>query len=158
MADLDYDLENGEESLFLNKKQIKALELMAEGVTNISKIARLCEVNRRTVYNWMKSEKFKTELHKMEQSTIEQAKQEFSRKLPQAVNEYWKLCLEGDKRTKEMALRYWIDRSLGKIPGELKVEDSRSDSDDFDIAAALKDLKLNNETDNVIPLAKAAGS
>lgn len=147
-----------EEYQFLSEKQIKALELLAEGSMNISQIAKQVDVSRNTIYNWLKSDKFKDAMNRRQQEVLDGVKREFNRRLPQAVNEYWKLCLEGDKRVREQALRYWIDRTLGKIPGELKVEDSRSDSDDFNIAAALKDLKLSGETDNVIPLAKAAGN
>jgi hypothetical protein len=45
-----------------------------------------------------------------------QAQKDFVSRLPQAIEEYWKICKTStDIRTKEKALSYWMDRSLGRI-------------------------------------------
>jgi hypothetical protein len=75
-----------------------------------------------------------------------QASKDFVSRLPKALEEYWKICLStSDVRTKEKALSYWIDRSLGRI-GTAQAEEGNND-DDTNIEDILANIvKINNKS------------
>lgn len=139
----------------LNEKQIKTIELMLIGELNIKAICAEVGISRTTFYAWQESELFKAELDKRKQEITDQCREEFKKKLPEAMNKYWELCNSADNRTKESALRYWIDRALGKVTTPVQVDDNRTaPEDEIDLKEMFAQVKkdMNGGKSTVIPL------
>ena len=139
----------------LNEKQIKTIELMLIGELNIKAICAEVGISRTTFYAWQESELFKAELDKRKQEITDQCREEFKKKLPEAMNKYWELCNSADNRTKESALRYWIDRALGKVTTPVQVDDNRTaPEDEIDLKEMFAQVKkdMNSSKSTVIPL------
>lgn len=144
---------------YLNEKQLKAIDMLMGKEHSIKGIAEELGVARSTLYAWMDNEVFKAELDKRKQKIIDQCNSEFSKRAMQAMNEYWKICIGeangGDIRARESALRYWLDRVLGKVTTPVQMEDNRTTSDsEIDLkemfAQAVKEQQSGKST--VIPL------
>lgn len=141
----------------LNETQIKAAYLLVENANNITKTAQDLGVSRTAIYSWLKIPEFQELVNNQEHELILKCKKEFSKRLPMAIEEYWKICTNAkDLRVKEAALSKWIDRAMGKVTTTVameKPEDQGNDTD-FDLSEALKEVKAFNS--NVIQLEKKA--
>lgn len=113
----------------IDERQIKTIELLISGEHTITRIAGLIGVSRQAIYNWLNNEEFKAELDKRLHEIKTMAQKEFDAKLNVAIDEYWKLATDPktEARTKQVALSYWIDRSLGKTTSKLEMTDDRKD-------------------------------
>ncbi len=118
---------------YLNEKQLKAIDMLMDKEHSIKAIAEELGVARSTLYAWMDNELFKAELDKRTQKIVDQCNFEFQKKAMQAMNEYWKICMGqakgGDIRARESALKYWMERALGKVTTPVQVDDNRTASD-----------------------------
>ncbi len=140
----------------IDERQRKSIELMVSGEYTVTEIAELVGVHRTTIYNWLDKEEYKTELDKRLQEIKHQAEQEFNKRLLVAIDEYWKIAMSStDMRTKEKALSYWIDRSLGRTTAKMEMTDNKADADvsEEDVLSAIDQIDEAKE-DNVIRLAK----
>ena len=140
---------------YLNEKQLKAIDMLMDKEHSIKAIAEELGVARSTLYAWMDNELFKAELDKRKQEITDQCREEFKKKLPEAMNKYWELCNSADNRTKESALRYWIDRALGKVTTPVQVDDNRTaPEDEIDLKEMFAQVKkdMNGGKSTVIPL------
>lgn len=140
----------------IDERQRKAIELMVSGEYQITQVAELVGVHRSTIYNWMDNEEFKAEMNKRVQDIKTRAEKELNSKLLKAIDLYWELAVDPktDKRTKQIALSYIIDRNLGKPTSKMEMTDDRVNpalSDD-DILSAIDEARAE---DNVIELKKA---
>jgi hypothetical protein len=100
----------------LNEKKIQVIEMIATGDYTVGEAMLKIGMDRTTYYKWLKDEEFMAELNNRLQGMKNQAQKDFVSRLPQAIEEYWKICKTStDIRTKEKALSYWMDRSLGRI-------------------------------------------
>ena len=116
------------------------IELLISGEYKMQEIADLVGVARNTLYTWLEREEVKAEMNKRLQEIRTNASKLFDAKLDKAIDEYWKLAMTTtDVRTKQIALSYWIDRSLGKTTTKLDIADSRADTSvsDDDILTAI---------------------
>lgn len=151
----------GVEVKVLSEVQYRCIELLCQPDPNITAIAKELEVDRKTIYNWLKNEKFKAELNLREQEIKDEVRRIYIRKLPAVIEKLYKLTDSSDKRTALSAIQSWIDRALGKVSTQVELTDNRANNDDFDINAALSQIKqdLNAESKkndkNIIPLSKA---
>ncbi|MCK9471774.1 MAG: phBC6A51 family helix-turn-helix protein [Bacilli bacterium] len=137
----------------IDSQKIKAIELLISGEHTVTRIGELVGVSRQTIYNWMNDDEFTTEWNTRLQQLKTMAQKEFDAKLNKAIDLYWELATSDktDNRTKQVALSYIIDRSLGKTTSRLEMTDDRADTNvsDTDILTAI------DEVDNVIDIKKA---
>ena len=64
-----------------------------------------------------------------------------------AAKKLWALTDCEDKRVKVEVLRDWLNRSMGKPTAKVEMQDNRTESDDFDFKAAIKEIKDNTTPD-----------
>ena len=113
----------------IDERHIKMIELLITGEYKMQEIADLIGVARNTLYTWLEREEVKAEMDKRLQEVRTNASKLFDAKLDKAIDEYWKLAMTTtDVRTKQVALSYWIDRSLGKTTTKLDIADGRTTS------------------------------
>ena len=114
----------------LTDKQEQAIGMMCTGDYTKQEIADFVQVDRSTIYNWLKDETFAAKLEKELQGVKTQANKEFTSRLPKAIEEYWKICTSStDVRTKEKALANWIERSLGRIASTININEPGNEAE-----------------------------
>ncbi len=133
------------------------IEYMITGEYTMQEIADLIGVARNTLYTWLDRDDVKKKMDERLQEIKTSASKQFDAKLDKAIDEYWKLATDPktDKRTKQIALSYWIDRALGKPVARTEMTDSTQQDNkvsDTDILDAIDEAK---EDDNVIDIKKA---
>jgi hypothetical protein len=130
----------------LNEKKIQVIEMIASGDYTISEAMQKVGMDRTTYYKWKQDDEFMTNLNDRLQDMKTQASKDFVSRLPKAIEEYWKICTSStDVRTKEKALSYWIDRSLGRIAAVQT--DEGSNDEDVPIDDILANIvKINNKS------------
>lgn len=135
----------------LDDRQLKAVELLATGET-VSETARLVGVNRRTVGEWKKQDKFKAELNRQ----IAELKFNVEKKILSNVNpmldKLIKIALKSDSdKTSLDAIIYAINRLCGTPTNKTQdITDSTGKDTNVNIDDMLKQIK----EDNIIPMAK----
>lgn len=143
----------------LNMMQFKAVEMLSGGKYSVADVAEELGVTKQTVYNWKKMDGFKGAIAAVvadeEQRTINFIKS----KSYEAAKKYWEECCNAkDSKTREKALATWLDRCLGKPKESLQVEGAITETkEDFDIQAALKELKERSEdlpAEKILPFAQ----
>lgn len=127
----------------IDERHIKMVELIVSGEYQVKEIADLVGVSRQTIYDWLKKDDVKALLDERLHEIRTNAAKSFDAKLDKAIDEYWKLAMTTtDVRTKQVALSYWIDRSLGKTTNRLEVDNriNKSISED-DILADIDSIE-----------------
>ncbi len=146
----------------IDSQKIKAIELLIGGEHTMTRVSELVGVSRQTIYNWLDDDEFKKELDSRLQQVKTNAAKQFDAKLDNAIDLYWELATDPktDKRTKQIALSYWIDRSLGKpvsrteMSGTTIQDNKVSDEDILSAIDEAREVEDNNK-DNVIDIKKA---
>lgn len=129
----------------IDEKQIQVIEMLCSGDYTKTEAMDKVGLHRTTYYKWMKNPEFLAALDKRLQEVKTQAQKDFTSRLPQAVEEYWKICTCcTDVRTKEKALANWIERSLGRIANTVNINDERQD-EEVDILAAFESVSGEDE-------------
>lgn len=124
----------------LNEKKIQVIQMLASGDYTVAEAMGKVGMHRTTYYDWIKDEEFMAELNRCLQDIKTQASKDFVSRLPKAIEEYWKICTSStDVRTKEKALSYWIDRSLGRI--QSAASNTNEPEQDIEIDDILADIK-----------------
>jgi len=141
----------------LDERQIRAIELLVSGEHTITRISELVGVSRQTIYNWLDDDEFKKNLDERMQQIKTSAAKQFDAKLDKAIDLYWELATDPktDKRTKQIALSYWIDRSLGKPVSRTEMTDNTTKDNkvsDEDILSAIDEARAEDSNDNVIDI------
>ena len=140
----------------IDERQRQAIELLVSGEHTKVEIAKSVGISRGTLYNYLDNEEFMGELNKRLQDVKTLAEKEFDAKLDTAIDLYWKLATspDTDNRTKQIALSYIIDRSLGRTTSKTEISNSTIDTkvteDDIlsaiDVARATEDDEKDNIT------------
>ncbi|WP_160678741.1 phBC6A51 family helix-turn-helix protein [Clostridium sp. C8-1-8] len=127
----------------LTDKQLKALELLVTGET-VSETARLVGVNRKTITEWKKQEKFKVELDRQVAELKSGIEKKILTNLNPLLDKLMKIALKSDSdKTSLDAIIYAINRVAGTPTSKIAdVSEEEKKADDF----SLDDL------DNVIEL------
>jgi predicted DNA-binding protein YlxM (UPF0122 family) len=134
----------------LNKKQIECIEMLVTGDYSKQEIADRIGVHRTTIYNWYdNNEEYRQTLDDALRGIKRQAEKDFTSRLPKAIEEYWKICSSStDQRTKEKALQYWIDRSLGRIATATTGIDTTEDETPVDDILSAFNTVVDNTKNN----------
>jgi len=99
----------------LDERQLKAIELLAEGSMKIAEIAKVCDVSRQSIWLWRQEPEFKEKLDERLTQIKTEANEKISSSLPVVVDELIRLALS-DKtpiREKKDCLQYLCNRVLG---------------------------------------------
>lgn len=123
----------------LSEIQLRAIEMLVTGDYTKTEVAKEVGKSRQTMSAWVnENDEFIAELDRRLSQVKNQAKKEFTSKLPIAIQEYWKICTNcSDVRTREKALANWIERSLGRIENTITVNAEKADGD-IDVLAAME--------------------
>lgn len=115
--------------MIIDEKKREAIELIVSGEHNKTDIAKIVGISRTTLYEWLKDKEFMAEANRRTQEIKAQAERKFNGKLDIAIDEYWKLAMsKNDFRTKEKALSYWINRSLGNTTTKHQMIETEEDN------------------------------
>lgn len=138
----------------LDDRQLKAIELLATGET-VSNTANLVGVNRKTIAEWKKQDKFKAELDKYVASLKSGIEQKILTNINPMMDRLIKIALKSDSdKTSLDAIIYAINRLCGTPTN--KTQDISSTSNDDkeikDIDSMLKEI--DNKENNIIDLPK----
>jgi len=133
--------------MVLNEQQIDCIELMIKGETN-SNIAKILDMRRATIYEWLKKEEFKVELDKRVQEIKKQVQSNILSKSEPVIDKIIKIAMTSkSEKTSLDACTYLIDHVLGRSTTKVAdvTEQERKESS-IDIMADLEEL------DNIINL------
>ena len=112
----------------LNKKQLEAAKMIAEGQLTLEEIAEKCEITSRTLYNWKKQEEFQKAI---DDFTAEM-KKDIERKLmsmsSKALRELDKLLSARSEMVRLQAIKDVLDR-LDIKPADKQDIDLKTDMD-----------------------------
>lgn len=134
-----------EEKKRLSDKQLKAIELLANG-ENKSTTAKLVNVNPKTIYAWLKIDMFNEELDKKVLEVKKQVEVRLSMQVEPLLDNLIKLALNSkDERISLQATTYALDRIYGKATTkqELKVETTDKTAQIENIDSILSDLDID---------------
>lgn len=133
----------------LSDKQLKAIEYIVSG-ENISNVAKLANVNRTTIYEWMKKEEFKAEVDRQTTEIKNGVKQKINAKINSVLDQVYKIATTSkSEKNKLDACTYLLDQALGKATSKIAdVTDKEDSNSKVDLDSDLKDL------DNVVDFEK----
>lgn len=132
---------NKEEFDGLSDIQISAAEMLQSGKFTQGEIAKIVGVHPVTITRWRKNEKFMAAVKKCQQEKIRQTLAMLNEGSARATEILMELAECDDKRVKMEAVKYILDRNLGKTTSKIIVDDSGKDDKDVDIESALKDFR-----------------
>lgn len=125
----------------LSDVQISAAEMLQSGKFTQGEIAKIVGVHPVTITRWRKNEKFMAAVKKCQQEKIRQTLAMLNEGSARATEILMELAECDDKRVKMEAVKYILDRNLGKTTSKIIVDDSGKDDKDIDIESALKDFR-----------------
>ena len=125
----------------LSDVQISAAEMLQSGKFTQGEIAKIIGVHPVTITRWRKNEKFMAAVKKCQQEKIRQTLAMLNEGSARATEILMELAECDDKRVKMEAVKYILDRNLGKTTSKIIVDDSGKDDKDVDIESALKDFR-----------------
>lgn len=125
----------------LTETQVSAAEMLQSGKYTKGEIAEICGVHPNTISRWCKNEKFIAAVKRCEQEKIRQTLALLNEGSKRATEILLELAECDDKRVKMEAVKYILDRNLGKTTSKIIVDDSGKDDKDVDIESALKDFR-----------------
>lgn len=121
----------------------QAIAYMLEG-RSISDVARLCNVSRASIYNWMKDKTFKAELDKERECLKTDINRKIANRSEVYIEQMHRIATtsKSDKE-RRAACEYLLDRFLGKSTTKVEGIDKDNGDDDkkvVDIEAMLKNI------------------
>lgn len=139
----------------LDDRQLKAVELLATGET-ISATAKKVGVNRKTIGEWKKQEKFKVEVDRLVAELKSGVEKKILTNINPMLDKLMDIALKSDSdKTSLDAIIYAINRLCGTPTN--KTQEISSDNDKTDIVD-IDDMLNEIDSDKVIELPKASGS
>ncbi len=134
----------------LDGRKLKMIELKLENpnLTN-PELAELIGVTRQAIWEWWKQPEVMAEVDKRLREINHAANQHLKSRASTLMNELLDLALSPntEPRTKNNALQYLIDRSLGKAPDQIDLNVDNSTGDAADVLRDFRDfLNKNKQT------------
>ena len=125
----------------LNQQQSDMINLMIAG-ENITDIAKKLNVNRNTVYNWLKKDHDRAELDKRKQELTNQGNRIIMKDLSTYIGNIKELANDkSDKRVCLAANQYLINRVYGSPTSNVNVDGTSDDNEVQDIAELENELR-----------------
>lgn len=128
----------------LSDIQISAAEMLQSGKFTQGEIAKIVGVHPVTITRWRKNDKFMAAVKKCQQEKIRQTLAMLNEGSKRATEILMELAECDDKRVKMEAVKYILDRNLGKTTSKIIIDDSGKDDKDVDIDSALSDFRNGN--------------
>lgn len=125
----------------LTETQVSAAEMLQSGRFTKGEIAEKVGVHPNTISRWCKNDKFIAAVKYCEREKIRQTLAMLNEGAARATEILMELAECDDKRVKMEAVKYILDRNLGKTTSKIIVDDSGKDDKDVDIESALKDFR-----------------
>lgn len=139
----------------LDDRQLKAVELLATGET-VSATAKKVGVNRKTIGEWKKQDKFKAEVDRLVAELKSGVEKKILTNINPMLDKLMDIALKSDSdKTSLDAIIYAINRLCGTPTN--KTQEISSDNDKTDIVD-IDDMLNEIDSDKVIELPKASGS
>lgn len=115
----------------LDKRKLDAIEYLIEDQKNDTEIAKLVGISPRQFARWKIDSEFIKEWQKRTSYIRHQAHKGFDVKLETAMSKLWEIInSDTDVRTREKALEYWINRSLGTPTNKIETNDTTTENTD----------------------------
>lgn len=138
----------------LDDRQLKAVELLATGET-VSATAKKVGVNRKTIGEWKKQDKFKAEVDRLVSELKSGVEKKILTNINPMLDKLMDIALKSDSdKTSLDAIIYAINRLCGTPTN--KTQEISSDNDKTDIVD-IDDMLNEIDSDKVIELPKASG-
>lgn len=125
----------------LSDIQISAAEMLQSGKFTQGEIAKIVGVHPVTITRWRKNDKFMAAVKKCQQEKIRQTLAMLNEGSKRATEILMELAECDDKRVKMEAVKYILDRNLGKTTSKIIVDDTQKETKDIDIAAEIEAMK-----------------
>lgn len=125
----------------LSDIQISAAEMLQSGKFTQGEIAKIVGVHPVTITRWRKNDKFMAAVKKCQQEKIRQTLALLNEGSKRATEILMELAECDDKRVKMEAVKYILDRNLGKTTSKIIVDDTQKETKDIDIAAEIEAMK-----------------
>lgn len=121
---------------------MEAIGYILEG-KNVSEVAKLCNVSRTAIYNWLGDSDFKAEVERQKQKIKNTATSKITARLDGYIDELHKIAMTSkSEKDKRAALEYLVDRVLGKATTKVAdVTDEEENTEIPDIETMLEGLK-----------------
>lgn len=126
----------------ITDKHMEAIGYILEG-KNVSEVAKLCNVSRTAIYNWLGDSDFKAEVERQKQKIKNTATSKITARLDGYIDELHKIAMTSkSEKDKRAALEYLVDRVLGKATTKVAdVTDEEENTEILDIETMLEGLK-----------------
>lgn len=135
----------------LDDRQLKAIELLATGET-VSSTANLVGVNRKTIAEWKKQDKFKAELDRQVAELKFNVEKKILLNINPLMDKLMSIALKSDSdKTSLDAIMYSINRLMGTPTNK---NQDITDDDNKNINVSIDDMLKEINNDNVIPINK----
>ena len=125
----------------LSDIQISAAEMLQSGKFTQGEISKIVGVHPVTITRWRKNDKFMAAVKKCQQEKIRQTLAMLNEGSARATEILMELAECDDKRVKMEAVKYILDRNLGKTTSKIIVDDTQKETKDIDIAAEIEAMK-----------------
>lgn len=125
----------------LSDVQISAAEMLQSGKFTQGEIAKIVGVHPVTITRWRKNDKFMAAVKKCQQEKIRQTLAMLNEGSKRATEILMELAECDDKRVKMEAVKYILDRNLGKTTSKIIVDDAGKDDKEIDIAAEIEAME-----------------
>lgn len=106
-------------------EQSEVIDLIIQGRTIVD-IAKTLGINRQTVYNWLAKDEVKAELSARQGDIRGKAKNKIMSKVDRYIQNLQKLATSSNPNVALSANKYLLDRILGSVTSETKIEKTES--------------------------------
>lgn len=125
----------------LNQKESDMVSYLISG-ENVTDIAKILDVTPRTIYNWMKKDYIKAELHRRSQDLTRQGNAIILKDLSTYIRNIQALANDpSDKRTALAANQYLINRIYGNPKDQIDIDQDNDDNKSEDVETLSIKLK-----------------
>lgn len=128
--------------LVLTENHLDAINYILEG-KNTSEVAKLCNVSRTAIYNWLGDSNFKAELEKRKHEIKTNADKKLAGRLDGYLEELHKIATTGKtEKERRAACEYLVDRVLGKSTTKVAdVTEEDENTNTIDIESMIERLE-----------------
>ncbi|MDF1496328.1 helix-turn-helix domain-containing protein [Caproiciproducens sp. CPB-2] len=132
----------------LSDKKQKLVDLLIEGKSTKTDIAKLLDVSRTCIYDYLDDPEVQAELNTRLTAIRDQSQKKFVAQLDPVIDELYKIALTAtDTRSRKDACIYLINRVLGTPTNNSNITDERNQDEDIDILAAFESVTGENKED-----------
>lgn len=107
----------------LDERKLKFIDLLIEGRTSKTDMAKLIGVHRTSLYDWLEEDAVQAELHRRLQLIKNQGEKKIASQLEPVIDELFRIALTAtDTRSRNNACQYLVNRVLGTPTSNVSVD------------------------------------